>query len=207
MLQETREAPARVARLLCQGTAAYQALTDRLAARPPLFAATVAPGSSDPAATYAASLGVSVFRGELDNVVARFQACLKVHSTDWFVRICADSPLLDPALIKYMASRLDPGLDLVTNVQERTFPRGQSIEFINARAFSGLDASALAADEQEHVTQVFYRNPRRYRIANIAATDPAWARLSYVVDSIDDLRAVEKVVQSGSLPTFVPAPV
>jgi spore coat polysaccharide biosynthesis protein SpsF len=169
--------------------------------------ATSTEASDDPLATYAASLGVSVFRGELDNVVARFQACLKVHSTDWFVRICADSPLLDPALIKYMAPRLDPALDLVTNVQERTFPRGQSIEFINARAFSALDASALAADEQEHVTQVFYRNPGRYRIANIAATDPAWARLSYVVDSIDDLRAIEKVVQSGSLPTFVPAPV
>jgi glucosamine--fructose-6-phosphate aminotransferase (isomerizing) len=56
MLQETREAPARAASLLRQDAAAYRALADRLAARPPLFAATVARGSSDHAATYAASL-------------------------------------------------------------------------------------------------------------------------------------------------------
>jgi glucosamine--fructose-6-phosphate aminotransferase (isomerizing) len=56
MLQETREAPARVAELLREDAGAYHALADRLAARPPAFAATVARGSSDHAATYAASL-------------------------------------------------------------------------------------------------------------------------------------------------------
>src|ERR687898_68457 len=52
MLQETREAPARVAELLREDVGAYRALADR----PPAFAATVARGSSDHAATYAASL-------------------------------------------------------------------------------------------------------------------------------------------------------
>lgn len=56
MLQETREAPARVAELLRKDAGAYHALADYLAARPPAFAATVARGSSDHAATYAASL-------------------------------------------------------------------------------------------------------------------------------------------------------
>src|SRR5262245_2920985 len=56
MLQETREAPARVAELLRRDEAAYRALADPLAAGPPVFAATVARGSSDHAASYAASL-------------------------------------------------------------------------------------------------------------------------------------------------------
>src|ERR687892_586107 len=56
MLQETREAPARVAELRRADVGAYRALADDLAARPPAFAATVARGSSDHAATYAASL-------------------------------------------------------------------------------------------------------------------------------------------------------
>ena len=56
MLQEVREAPARVAELLREDVGAYRALTDDLTARPPAFAATVARGSSDHAATYAASL-------------------------------------------------------------------------------------------------------------------------------------------------------
>jgi glutamine---fructose-6-phosphate transaminase (isomerizing) len=56
MLRETREAPARVARLLREDASAYRALGAELAAHPPAFAATVARGSSDHAATYAASL-------------------------------------------------------------------------------------------------------------------------------------------------------
>jgi len=56
MLQETREAPARVAAMLAQDERSYGELADALAARRPSFAATVARGSSDHAATYAASL-------------------------------------------------------------------------------------------------------------------------------------------------------
>jgi glucosamine--fructose-6-phosphate aminotransferase (isomerizing) len=56
MLRETREAPARVAELLREDAGAYGALAERLAERAPVFAATVARGSSDHAATYAASL-------------------------------------------------------------------------------------------------------------------------------------------------------
>jgi glucosamine--fructose-6-phosphate aminotransferase (isomerizing) len=56
MLEETREAPARVALLLGRDGEAYETLARALGARPPTFAATVARGSSDHAATYAATL-------------------------------------------------------------------------------------------------------------------------------------------------------
>lgn len=56
MLRETREAPARVAELLREDASAYRALAAELTCRAPAFAATVARGSSDHAATYAASL-------------------------------------------------------------------------------------------------------------------------------------------------------
>ncbi|HMR30219.1 MAG TPA: SIS domain-containing protein [Geminicoccaceae bacterium] len=56
MLVETREAPERVEAMLGRDEAAYGALAGRLADRPPSFAATVARGSSDHAATYLAAL-------------------------------------------------------------------------------------------------------------------------------------------------------
>ena len=56
MLAEAREAPARVAAMLGQDEDAYAAVAQALAARPPAFAATVARGSSDHAATYLATL-------------------------------------------------------------------------------------------------------------------------------------------------------
>jgi glutamine---fructose-6-phosphate transaminase (isomerizing) len=56
MLAEVREAPARVAAMLAQDQDAYAALTRALDARPPAFAATIARGSSDHAASYGAWL-------------------------------------------------------------------------------------------------------------------------------------------------------
>ena len=56
MLDEVRETPARVAAMLEQDHAAYAALKAALDARPPTFAATIARGSSDHAASYGAWL-------------------------------------------------------------------------------------------------------------------------------------------------------
>jgi glucosamine--fructose-6-phosphate aminotransferase (isomerizing) len=56
MLQEAREAPARVAEMLRHDEASYARLREALGGRPPSFAATIARGSSDHAASYAASL-------------------------------------------------------------------------------------------------------------------------------------------------------
>lgn len=56
MLAEALEAPSRVAAMLAEDTEAYARLAAELHASPPLFAATVARGSSDHAATFAASL-------------------------------------------------------------------------------------------------------------------------------------------------------
>ncbi len=56
MLAEAREAPARVADMLAEDATLYAALGERLRARPPPFAITIARGSSDHAASYAASL-------------------------------------------------------------------------------------------------------------------------------------------------------
>ncbi len=156
--------------------------------------------SDDPLACYVESLGLALFRGDLNNVVLRFQDCLNQYPADWVVRICADSPLLDAELITLLARLAHADFDLVTNVQVRSFPKGQSVEFINARTFAALDPAALSVEEQEHLTQVFYRHPQRYRIRNIAASDAALAGQSHVVDTLDDLRALEAMVHGGALP-------
>lgn len=56
MLKEVRETPARVAAMLERDQDAYDALKAALDARPPAFAATIARGSSDHAASYGAWL-------------------------------------------------------------------------------------------------------------------------------------------------------
>jgi spore coat polysaccharide biosynthesis protein SpsF len=161
--------------------------------------------SDDALAAHVRALGANVFRGDLGDVVARFQGCLAVYPCEWFVRISADSPLIDPRLIARVADRREPGLDLVTNVRPRTFPPGQSVEVINARRFAAMDVATLTEEEREHVTLVFYNHPERYRLRNVASRDPLLAQQHLAVDTREELQAVEALLASGRVPAFAEA--
>lgn len=161
--------------------------------------------SDDAAAECAEQSGYSTFRGDLDDVFSRFQQCLVAHPCDWFVRISADSPMIDPQLILRVAGRRAAQYDLVTNVLPRTFPSGQSVEVVRAEPFAGIAADKLSAEEREHLTQVYYRNSARYRILNVASRDAALARQHLTVDTPEDLRAAEVILSSGSVPGFAHA--
>lgn len=138
---------------------------------------------------------VPVFRGDLDNVVGRFQACLKAYPCDWFVRISGDSPLMDGMLVQRMIEFIEPRFDIVTNVKRRTFPPGQSIECVRSAAFASLDAGSLSVAQREHVTPVFYEESR-WKLRSIVCRDPQWAAQRLVVDTPGDLAAVERFSQT-----------
>ncbi len=149
--------------------------------------------SDDPLALYVQSLGVKVFRGPLENVFERFRLCLEANPCDWFFRISADSPLLNSGILKLMVSHSGESLDLITNVQKRTFPHGHSVELVNSQTFSGIDAELLSDADREHVTKFYYANANEFRILNLENTDTDYAKLNFVVDTLDDLRRVEEM--------------
>jgi len=149
--------------------------------------------SDDPLALYVQSLGIKIFRGSLENVFGRFRACLQENPCDWFFRISADSPLLNSKILKIMTSYVDESLDLITNAQKRTFPHGHSVELLNAKTFRNIESNKLSDDDREHVTKFYYAHPSEFRILNLENTDPHYAKLNFVVDTLDDLRRVEEL--------------
>lgn len=171
-------------------------VVERVAQAMPLQCITVVTSierSDDPLASYVSQLGVSVHRGPLQNVMKRFQLCLKAHPCAWFFRICADSPLLDETLFQKMLVYRDrTDVDLVTNIYPRTFPRGCSLELLSARTYASIDANRLSPEEQEHVTKVYYNHPADFRIINIASHDPLLAEQDFAVDTPDDLPKLEQ---------------
>lgn len=151
--------------------------------------------TDDPLAIYVAQvLGITVFRGSLDDVAGRFWACLRAHPCEWFVRISGDSPAIDPSLLGWMLERVSDDLDLLTNVAERTFPKGESIEIVRTRTFLDRMPDELTPEEREHVTQHFYRHPERYKIRNVLATDPSLSTRRLVVDTQEDLLALDRIL-------------
>ena len=148
--------------------------------------------TDEPLADFVANrCGVSVFRGELDNVIARFQAALAEYPCEWFVRISGDSPLMDVSLVQAMIGLCDRHHDLVSNVVRRTFPPGQSVECVRSDVFCDLHSNELTPDQREHVTKVFYDQPHDWRMRSVICSDPKWAGVRMVVDHLDDLRALE----------------
>ena len=159
----------------------------------------------DPLARHAEQSGFTVFRGELNDVMRRFQMCLAAFPCDWFVRISGDSPLIDPELIRCVAAFRTAACDLVSNVQIRSFPVGQSVEVVRADRFAEIDAGTLTEEEREHVTLAYYRRPGQFAILNLQSNDIRLGALKLAVDTPEDLARVEQLIRSGQVPRFADA--
>lgn len=138
---------------------------------------------------------ISYFSGYLKDVSKRFSDCLKLHSEkyDSFIRISADSPLLDVNLVDKMASIFNKNnYEILTNVFPRSFPKGQSVEIINKKVFLKYETKFKSASDKEHVTKYFYKNPNLFKIKNFK-NHSDFSNLNMSVNDIKDLEIVCKI--------------
>ncbi|GAA3536868.1 NTP transferase domain-containing protein [Amycolatopsis ultiminotia] len=169
-------------------------------------AAAVAPGidevvvatsdaaDDDEVAAEAKQCGAQVVRGPLDDVVARFGLALSRYPADAVVRLTADCPLLDPALIGRLAAvwRAEPSLDYVSTTLVRTLPRGFDAELVRAEVLAEQVTTASGAD-REHVTSAIYRQPARYACTGVVVS-PAADDLRVTLDTAEDWKLISAVV-------------
>ncbi len=162
--------------------------------------ATSTESSDDPILQWCEHAGVRCFRGSLSNVTLRVLQAGKEAGARKIVRVSADSPFIDPALIDY-AIRLfrQNAVDLVTNVHPRSFPVGQSVEVMTVEALSRIVIKGLTPEQEEHVTKGFYDLPNEFRILNFnpedvmgtATCDHTMVHMS--IDSPEDMATAAKV--------------
>ena len=165
-----------------------------------IVVATSTDQSDDSLVSYLLDRNTNVFRGPLDNVFARFQNCLKEYPCDWFFRVCADSPLLNPAVLTYFLHLVDTTeADIITTLFPRSFPAGQSVELVRARTFRTLMTDKLSAEEQEHLTKAYYANPHRFRIKNVSSGNASLAEINYCVDTAEDMARLEQFLAGGAV--------
>jgi spore coat polysaccharide biosynthesis protein SpsF len=151
--------------------------------------------SDDPLAVCLVAADVPVFRGPLDDVLARYIGAIEAFGpVRTVVRLTADCPLADPGLIdQTLALHASSGADYTSNTPaRRSFPKGLDVEVFESVVLK------IAADEtrdpydHEHVTPFLYRNPGRFRIEGLeqAAED---GDVRWTVDRPDDLEFVRAV--------------
>jgi spore coat polysaccharide biosynthesis protein SpsF len=156
--------------------------------------ATSSDPGDDPIAAEAVRLGADVVRGPLDDVLSRFWLAVERFPCDAVVRLTADCPLADPALISQVvgAWRADPALDYVSTTLIRTLPRGMDVSVVRRGALAEQVATATGVD-RVHVTSGLYGAPERYRCAGVVVS-PAAEDLRVTLDTAEDAALLDGVV-------------
>lgn len=129
--------------------------------------ATTLSAVDDPVADLAKQSGVEVYRGSENDVLDRYYQAALRYNPGHIVRITADCPLMDPAVIDLVIERhLAEGADYTTNTFLPTYPDGEDVEVFTFTALARAWREARLPSEREHVTP-FLRVPGRFRTASV----------------------------------------
>ena len=141
--------------------------------------------------------GYRLFRGSVEDVLDRYHAAAVEAGADVIVRVTADCPLLDPALVDLtVRAFLDaiPPADLVVNrlPGARTYPIGLDVEVVSFAALERAWREAVEPHQREHVLPFLYDPPGRFRVIRLDA-DRDYGSLRWTVDTPEDLEFVRQV--------------
>ncbi|MBK1649874.1 N-acetylneuraminate synthase family protein [Rhabdochromatium marinum] len=171
----------------------------------PLAVATSDETSDNLIADYCRRAGLHCFRGSLNDVAGRFLECAEQHGWDFAVRINGDNLFLDRDTLHAMLAIADTDhFDLISNVPERTFPYGMSVEIIRTAFYRQTMDQVTDGSHREHVTSWFYDNPtlgRRYIYQNTFC--PQAAGLPLALDTPRDFELACNILdRAGPAPAL-----
>ena len=173
--------------------------------------ATTTESSDDVVVELCKTRSYPTYRGSQHDVLDRYYQAARQHNTDVIVRITADCPVIDPAVIDktvnaflgrsetdfskpgkttdfphdFAANRLPPPWG-------RTYPIGLDTEVCS---FDGLKLAwneARLPHQREHVMPFFYEQPERFRILHVTH-EPDYGNLRWTVDTPEDLDLVRQI--------------
>ena len=162
-----------------------------------LVVATSTDASDDPLAEALDAEGIDVFRGPLDDVLARYVGALGRWPADTVVRLTAACPLIDPQVIDATVALLhETGADYAhCRTQEVGYPKGQDVEAMTAAVLRRAAERATTREEREHVTWGVWSRPDLYRIVRLAPPQE-WGHVRWTVDRPDDFAFVAAVYEA-----------
>ncbi len=194
--------PGKLLHRVC-GKPLLQYVLERLARCPSIALVVVATSTSESdtaIADFCGERGVRCHRGPLLNVAARFLEVVEAYQPDAFVRVSADSPMLDQHLVETGLGLLARAhCEMVTNLHPRTYPKGESVEILKADAFRRAFPRMRERDDLEHVTPYFYRHEGGFTVRTFSsATDFSTINLS--VDTAEDMQLFTNMVERMERP-------
>lgn len=190
--------PGKVMRVAGGRTLLDHHLDRLLGAGLPVIVATTTDPVDDPIASLARGRGIDVFRGSEADVLNRYAGAAAHGRLDAIVRVTSDCPLIDPELVLEGVRRfteLGDSNAYVSNVVDRTYPRGFDFEVFSASALVEADRNAITPAEREHVTPYIRENRSGHAHAySITRADDA-SQHRVTVDTTDDLALIRVLIE------------
>ena len=182
------------------GKPMLQHMIERLQRVPSLDGIVVATTANDadtPIVELARSMGVGFFRGSEDDVLLRVLDAARAHDIDVIVEMTGDCPLIDPSLVEdCIRGYQDAAVDYVSNVLERTYPRGMDTQVFATEVLVDVANRTDAPEDHEHVSIFIYHHPEIYSLQNMPGppelTDPG---LGLTLDTLEDLELIRGVFE------------
>ena len=185
-----------------------------------VIVATTTDPSDEAVAAFAASMNIPHTRGSLHDVLDRYYQAAKTQRADVIVRITADCPLIDPAVIDETVKLVTHHSSLIADFAcnrlpppfTRTFPIGLDVEVCTFAALERAWRESTETFHREHVMPFLYEgvtlspaklitnhcslsvgiSPRNFRIAQLHH-QPDYGALRWTVDTPEDLTFMREI--------------
>ncbi len=157
-------------------------------------------GTDDPIAAYCDQQGYNCFRGSLENVSRRFLDCGLHYGFDYLTRINGDNLFINHEVLQKMITSAKSGkYNFITNVKDRTFPKGMSIEIVKRVFYQDYYENHFSSSGHfEHVTQYFYQKSPKIPWVKYFynKTVPQAAGIQLAIDTQKDFEMAERMIDT-----------
>lgn len=146
---------------------------------------------------YCISNKINYYCGSEKDVLARYYEASSIFNVDFVIRICSDSPLIDPYLVDEMIEEYfayAPLPDYFSNTINQSYPLGMNIEIFSQSALEAAHLNGTKSFEREHVTPYIYMHPEMFNVCQ-KHIKPNLSHLRLTVDQQEDLDAVELILE------------
>lgn len=153
---------------------------------------------NDPLEEIAKELGISVIRGDENDVLSRFYQAGEQFSAQCIVRICGDNPFIDGSeidrLIEYfLKSRPDYAFNHLDRMSNN-YADGFGAEIFSRNVLEDLNRLCTSQRHREHVTIYLWDNPYAYNIETFSSPDElAYRDLRFDIDTSEDLERLNPI--------------
>ena len=133
------------------------------------------------------------FRGNKNNVLARFYNCAIKYKPKYIVRITADDPFKDPRLIDKAIRIIKKNkYDYCSNTIYPTYPDGLDVEVFTFYALKKTFFRAKSLVDKEHVTSYMWNKKNNFKVYNFSYKNNL-SKYRLTIDTKKDLEFIRSL--------------